>query len=103
MARVIVTAHIENVFDRIAADEGRLPVADIRAVEVTDAVVSPGSPGLSMPAKLLARLGLQHLRSTTIRTSAGEVSVRIFGTARLTIQGRDCPVTSRSCPTAARY
>ena len=98
MARVIVTAHIENVFDRIAADEGRLPVADIRAVEVTDAVVSPDSPGLSMPAKLLARLGLQHLRSTTIRTSAGEVSVRIFGTARLTIQGRDCPVDITELP-----
>ncbi len=89
MARVVVTAYVENVYDRIAADEGRLPVADIRAVEVTDALVEPGAPSLSMPATLLAELGLNCLRSATIRVSAGEMSVRIFGTARLTIQGRD--------------
>ena len=98
MAKVVVTARVENVYDRIAADEGRLPVANIRAVEVSNAIVAPGAPSLSMPATLLARLGLQTMRSATIRTSAGEMSVRIFGTARLTIQGRDCPVDITELP-----
>ena len=98
MGRVLVTARVENVGDLLAVDEGRLALADIRAIEVPDALVDTGATGLSMPATLMAGLGLKYLRSRMARTSAGEMSVRIFGTARLTIQGRDCPVDITELP-----
>ena len=89
MTRITASVRVENLSDRAAADEGRLAVADIRAVVVTDAVVDPGAGCFSMPATLLAELGLQHLRSE---------AVRVFGTARVTIQGRDCPVDILELP-----
>ena len=44
-----------------------------------------------MPKSLLEKLGLSYLRTRQARTSTGNVEVRIFGTARLTVQSRDCP------------
>ena len=98
MGRVVVNARIENVFDVYAALQGKLTPTEVRAVDVPDALVDTGATSLSMPATLLAELGLVHIRSRMARTSAGEMSVRIFGTARLTIQGRDCPVDVTELP-----
>lgn len=57
-----------------------------------------GATGLSMPRSLLGTLGLTYLRSRKALTSAGPVEVRVFGTARLTVEGRDCPVDITELP-----
>ena len=51
-----------------------------------------------MPRSLLGTLGLKHLRTRKALSSAGPVEVRVFGTARLTGQGRDCPVDITELP-----
>jgi len=91
MGKVLVAARIENIVDAYAARQGSMLEEQVRAVEIDDALIDTGATGLSMPASLLQKLGLNFLRSKKARTSAGVIDVRVFGTARLTIQGRDCP------------
>ncbi len=98
MGKVNVSARVENVGDLLAVDQGRLAAEDVRAVDVADALVDTGATGLSMPRSLLERLGLKYLRTRKAVTTAGLVEVRIFGTARLTVEGRDCPVDITEVP-----
>ena len=98
MGKIVVAARVENVGDLIAADQGQIAPDAVRAGEVPDALVDTGATGLSMPASLLKDLGLKSLRTRKAFTSAGPVDVRVFGTARLTVQGRDCPVDVTELP-----
>ena len=98
MGKVLVTARVENIGDLFAANRGSLSPNSIRAVEVNDALVDTGATGLSMPRSLLASLGLDFLRTRKALSSAGPIEVRVFGTARLTVQGRDCPVDVTELP-----
>jgi len=98
MGQIVVAARVENVGDLLAADQGRLAPGAVRAVEVTDALVDTGATGLSMPRSLLGMLGLTYLRTRKALTSAGPMEVRVFGTARLTVEGRDCPVDITELP-----
>lgn len=51
-----------------------------------------------MPRSLLGTLGLKHLRTRKALSSAAPMEVRVFGTARLSVQGRDCPVDITELP-----
>jgi len=98
MGKVLVAARIENIGDLHGVDQSTLSADAVRTVIVPDALVDTGATGLSMPASLLAGLGLKHLRTRQARTSAGEIQVRLFGAVRLTVQGRDYPVDVTELP-----
>ena len=98
MGKVLVEARVENVGDLLAVDQGRLAPGEVRAVDVGDALVDTGASLLSMPKALLETLGLKFLRTRRALSSAGPIEVRIFGTARLIVQGRDCPVDVTELP-----
>ena len=98
MGKVLVAAKIENLQDLFDAERGIIPAEDLRLVEVDDALVDTGATGLSMPRRLIQRLGLRPLRTRQARTSAGLITVQIYGTARLTIQGRECPTDVTELP-----
>jgi predicted aspartyl protease len=98
MGKVVVSARIENLQDAYEAEKGVLPAANVRAVEVSDALVDTGATMLSIPRRLIAQLGLTHRRTRTARTAAGIVSFDIYGAVRLTIQGRDCVVEAAEIP-----
>src|SRR5258708_6697007 len=89
MGKVIVTAKIENLYDLYDVQRGSLPDEQVRRVEVTDALVDTGATTLSLPKRLVAQLGLRPVRTRTARTSAGLVTLQMYGIVRLTIQGRD--------------
>jgi len=91
MGKVLVTAKIENMEDLYRVKLGQLQPEQVRTVEVTDALVDTGASTLSMPKRLIQQLGLTPLRTRNARTSAGPVTLQVYGTVRLTIQGRDCP------------
>jgi predicted aspartyl protease len=91
MGRVVVTALIENLEDKYKVEQGAIGPDQARKLEVTDALVDTGATMLSMPARMIRQLGLRPLRIRQARTSGGPVSVQVYGTVRLTIQGRDCP------------
>jgi len=98
MGKVLVTAKIENLEDLFAVKRRLLPAEQVRQVEVTDALMDTGATSLCMPRSLIARLGLDPLRVRRARTSAGTMDVQVYGTARLTIEGRDCPCDVTEVP-----
>jgi clan AA aspartic protease len=98
MGRVTVKAKIENLGDLFMAARGLLPADQVRNLEIGDALVDTGATGLSMPKSLIQQLGLDPLRARPAVTSAGTVTVQVYGTARLTIQGRDCPIDVSEVP-----
>ncbi len=98
MGKVLVTAKIENLDDLVLANKSLLPSDQVRSVEIPDALADTGATGLSMPRRLITQLGLVAGRSRRARTSAGTIPVQVFGTVRLTIQGRDCPCDVTELP-----
>jgi predicted aspartyl protease len=90
MGKVVVPARIENVFDLHEVSLGSRAADAVRQVDVPDALVDTGASTLSLPRRLVAQLGLTLQRSRLARTSAGSVTLQVFGTVRLTVQGRDC-------------
>jgi clan AA aspartic protease len=90
MGKDLVTAKIENLKDLHKVDLGLIRENEVKFIEVSDALVDTGATALSMPNHLIAQLGLDPVRTRQARTSAGTITVQVFGTVRLTIQGRDC-------------
>ena len=107
MGVVLVTALIENQRDVDAADEGRIPDAQVRRFEVYDARVDTGATYVSMPMRLINQLGLKRIKTVQAKTTAGPVSFGIFEQVKLTIQGRDCEVRVAevvdNCPVLIGY
>jgi len=98
MGRVVVAARIENLADLYEVQMSRRSLEEVRAVEVSDALVDTGATMLSLPPKLIKRLGLLRHRTRTARTSAGVVSFGIYEAVRLTVQGRDCVIEVSEVP-----
>ena len=98
MGKVLVSAKIENIHDAYDLLHGRIVLENVRTVEVGDALVDTGATILSMPKRLIAQLGLDPIRTRQARTSAGPITVQIYGTARLTIQGRECTTDVSELP-----
>lgn len=90
MGKVLVAARLENLGDLHNASQGVLSAEQVRAVDVTDALIDTGSTGLLVPSRLIAQLGLSPLRTRSARTIAGGVEVSMYRAVRLTVQGRDC-------------
>ena len=90
MGKVLVTAKIESLHDLLEVEAGKLTPDKVRSIEVTDALVDTGATLLSMPKRMITQLGLFPLRARHARTSAGPVTIQVYGTVRLTIRGRDC-------------
>ena len=69
-----------------------MPDDQVRRVEVPDAVIDTGATTLLLPKRMIAALGLDPLRTRHSRGLGGDFLLPVYGTVRLTIQGRDCPV-----------
>ncbi len=104
---VAVTALIENNYDVRQAEEGQIPEAEIRRIEVHDARVDTGATYVSMPLRLINQLGLKRIKTVVAKTTAGPMSFGIFELVKLTIQGRDCEVrvaeVADNCPVLIGY
>jgi clan AA aspartic protease len=90
MGRVAVAATIENLYDLESSRQGALPSEEVRRVDVSDALVDTGASMLSMPRRLIEKLGLRPLRTRRVLTSTGPRVAQLYGTVRLTIQDREC-------------
>jgi clan AA aspartic protease len=90
MGKVLVTAKIDNLSDLFDVEKGSLSAEAVRSVEVHDALVDTGATGLSIPRRLIDQLGLTPGRQRRARTSAGTLTVQVWGSVKLTIQDRDC-------------
>jgi clan AA aspartic protease len=103
MGKIQVAATLENLEDLFKADAATIAAADVRRVEVPNALVDTGAMMLSLPKRLVNQLGLKPYRARRVRTVSGIVETSICSAVRLTVQGReftcdvaeipdDCPV-----------
>ena len=90
MGKVLVTATVENLDDLFAVRKGLLSEAQVRRVEVSDALIDTGATGLLLPRRLIEQLGLEPLRVRTARTIARHPPLQVYRAVRLSVQGRDC-------------
>ncbi|WP_435011004.1 retroviral-like aspartic protease family protein [Tundrisphaera lichenicola] len=98
MGKVLVEAKLENVIDLYQARSGVITDEQVRRLVIDDALVDTGATTLSMPRRMIQQLGLESLRTRQARTSAGIVTVGMFGPVRLTIDGRDCSLDVTELP-----
>jgi Aspartyl protease len=92
MSRVLTAATIENLEDLWAEKQGLRTAEQMRRVTVMDAFADSGATLLSLPAWLIQQLGLTPRHQKHVVSSNGTVTeATVYGTVRLTIQGRDCP------------
>ena len=92
IGKVVVTAIIENLEDVYIARRGQLEADQVRRIEVHDAVVDTGATTLLLPKRMVTALGLTAQRVRHSRGLGGDFLLPVYGTVRLTIQGRDCPL-----------
>jgi clan AA aspartic protease len=100
IGKILVTATIENLQDLYDYERNLLPKEQVRRVEVNDAMVDTGATTLAVPKRLIAQIGLRPVRTRQARTSAVAITLQMYGTVRLTIQGRDCPCDVVEVPDA---
>jgi predicted aspartyl protease len=98
VGKVVVSAKIENIEDLYALEKGQIAREQVRAIELTNAIVDTGATMLSLPADLIRQLGLKRLRTRHAKTTAGIQQFAIYGTVQLTVQGRDCRVDVAELP-----
>jgi predicted aspartyl protease len=91
MGKALTEATIENLRDLWAADQGLIPPDQVRRITVTDALVDSGATLLSLPTRLIRQLGLTKTDTKRVRSTTHVVQADVYGTVRLTIQGRQCP------------
>lgn len=89
MGRVTVALTVENVDDVRRAARGELAAENVRRVEV-EALVDSGATFLCMPEALVQQLGLPFNRERQTRAVTGPLTLRVYGGARLHVQGREC-------------
>ena len=83
-ATIVVTNHI----DQILAERGFIETDAVRSIQLENVLVDTGATLLSLPTAIIETLGLPVSSETSVKTSAGSVSARIFREANLEIHGR---------------
>jgi predicted aspartyl protease len=90
MGRMLTEATIENMEDLWAAKRALIPEQSVRRVSVPDALVDTGATLLSLPTRIIRRLGLEQTASKRVTSSIAASEAAIYSAVRLTIQGRSC-------------
>jgi predicted aspartyl protease len=98
VGKVVVPARIERLEDLFMVEQGTLATAQVRRVDVADALVDTGATMLSLPTRLIDQLGLKRYKTRRVRTSAGVTQTSVCEAVRLTIQSRDCIVEVSEVP-----
>ncbi len=98
MGRVVVPALVESIEDGFRARRGEISSAEIRRVEIAEALVDTGATTLCLPRELIQQLGLASFGERRSMSSSGPRQTRIYGPVKLTIQGRDCNVDVLELP-----
>ncbi|MDZ4684961.1 MAG: retroviral-like aspartic protease family protein [Planctomycetaceae bacterium] len=89
MGKVTVSMKLQNEADLERVVLGQLTPAEVREVDVDNALVDTGATMLAVPGQIVRKLGLTPKRSKDVQTTNGRVTRTIFGGVRLTIQDRN--------------
>jgi predicted aspartyl protease len=89
MGRIVVDVTVENVEDLRRAQRGEMSLADVGRITVP-ALVDSGATFFCMPEPLIQQVGLPFNRERETKTVSGPMTLKVYGGARLSVQGRDC-------------
>ncbi len=98
VGQVRTTIKLSNRDDVGRSRYGDISPEEIRTETVTDVLVDTGASLLSLPAALINRLGLRHVRDVDIETATGVTTARIFGDVELSVEGRSAPFECLEMP-----
>jgi clan AA aspartic protease len=98
MGRVLSPMMVENLSDLFDVDKGRITAAEVRRLNIPDALVDTGSTTLALPTRLIQQLGLTRSYERNAITSQGRHTIAVYGPARVTIMDRFCTVDVMEVP-----
>ena len=100
MGRVTVEVEdeVENLEDSWESQRGLRTPNEVRRITISDALVDTGATTLSLPRRLIERLGLSQQFERQVITSSGKDQAAMYTAVRLTIQGRTCTVDVMEVP-----
>lgn len=89
MGKVITTLVITNRLDEGNAENGLIPIEQVRSVSLENVLVDTGATTLCLPKDVIARLGLKILKQVVVETATGVSEARIFQDAKISLCGRE--------------
>ncbi|MEG3898743.1 MULTISPECIES: aspartyl protease [unclassified Microcoleus] len=89
MGKVITTLVITNRLDEGKAEDGLIPIEQVRSVTMEKVLVNRGATTLCLPKDVIARLGLRILKQVAVETATGISEARIFQDASISLCGRE--------------
>ena len=89
MGQVLTTLTVTNRIDQVLADRGFISPDEIRTLTLDRVLVDTGATLLSLPAPIIAQLGLIQVGERDVETAAGIQKSRIFADVQITVEGRD--------------
>lgn len=89
MGKVIATLVITNRLDEGKAEDGLIPIEQVRYVTLENVLVDTGATTLCLPKGVIARLGLKILKQVVVETATGISEARIFQDAKISLCGRE--------------
>ncbi|HUQ70269.1 MAG TPA: aspartyl protease family protein [Planctomycetaceae bacterium] len=91
VGRVEVSAKVENLGDLYAFECGTITEEQVRNIQIDDALVDTGCTLVGLPTRYIKALGLKAQYRRPIRGATGSGETTVYGTVRVSIQGRQCP------------
>jgi clan AA aspartic protease len=97
VGRVIVDVKVSNLEDIRRAERGEMRLDQCRSINLP-ALVDSGATFFCLPQQAIDQLGLPFNRTRQTRTITGTMELKVFGGARLEVQGRACDVEVLALP-----
>ena len=89
MGKVLTTLTVMNRADQIRAEDGTIPVEQVRSLTLKNVLVDTGATTLCLPQDVIAQLGLKLLKEVDVTTATGLNRARIFRDATIVLGGRE--------------
>ena len=99
IGKIVTTLTVTNRADRVRAEHGDIGAGAVRSVTLDIMLVDSGATMLSLPADVIARLGLTVRREVPIVTAVGPGTARLFADAEIALMGRETTFDCLELPT----
>lgn len=97
MGRVLQTAMLGNSADLVYAQQGKLPVDEVRSLEV-EFLVDISASYICLPKQMIQQLGLVKQKEKDVRTANGVVKRGVFSPVSIAIFDRDANLDVMELP-----
>ena len=89
MGKILTSLTITNRIDQALAEDGKLPLDQVRSVTLDNVLVDTGATTLCLATEVIAQLGLKLLKEVQVETATGISRARIFRDASLCLCDRE--------------